>query len=207
MSLGDMVPRYARIYHALRERIRRGVYPAGSRLPAQQLLATEFGVNIGTLRHAIDLLVREGLVQTRPGIGTLVVEPVEGGDRPLVVVADDNAELRQVLREIVEAEGFQVAEAADGVEAVEVASSPKVGVVFLDQRMPRMNGVEARARLAQTNPRSVVVMVTAYPEELGELQDCQTWPLVVIRKPFTRQEIVDALRMGARVWEARAGAS
>ncbi len=204
MPLEEIMPRYARIYQTLQDRIRRGSYPAGSRLPAQQELAIEFGVNIGTLRHAIDLLAREGMLQTRPGIGTIVSDPPATSSRPKVVVCDDDAEYRQLLREVVEGDGYEVLEAADGLQAVEQARDSNVGIIFLDLRMPRMNGVEARKKLAESTSKAVVIMVTAYPDDLREVLDYQTWPLLVIRKPATPQQVRDALRMGQLAWDARA---
>jgi GntR family transcriptional regulator len=65
-------PAYLRIADELRERIRDGRYPPGSRLPTMTVLATAYGVSAIVIRQAIAMLRGEGLVQTRRGGGTIV---------------------------------------------------------------------------------------------------------------------------------------
>ena len=72
------VPKYAQIADAIRQRIARGVWPVGTRLPANEDLAQEFGVSRITIRQAVDLLQRDSLLDARQGSGTFVVGgPVE----------------------------------------------------------------------------------------------------------------------------------
>lgn len=68
-------PRYHRIAESLRERIRRGDFAAGARLPNQRHLARDFGVTLMTLRQALELLEREKLIVRRHGLGTFVAAP------------------------------------------------------------------------------------------------------------------------------------
>jgi len=72
------------LYHQLAERllegIRRGEYPAGSRIPAETALARRFGIGRPTVRQATDLLVRRRRLERRRGSGTYVVEPPERVD-------------------------------------------------------------------------------------------------------------------------------
>jgi GntR family transcriptional regulator len=65
-------PQYLRIYRTLKRRIDAGELAAGARLPAQRALSREFGVTLMTLRQAIQLLERDGLVKTQHGLGTFV---------------------------------------------------------------------------------------------------------------------------------------
>jgi GntR family transcriptional regulator len=65
-------PQYVRIYRAVRRRIEAGELAPGARLPAQRELSREFGVTLMTLRQAVQLLERDGLVNTRHGLGTFV---------------------------------------------------------------------------------------------------------------------------------------
>lgn len=68
----DGRPAYLRIADELRERIRAGGYPAGSRLPTMAVLSATHGVSEIVVRHAISVLRGEGLVETRRGGGTVV---------------------------------------------------------------------------------------------------------------------------------------
>jgi GntR family transcriptional regulator len=65
-------PKYALIADSLRQRIARGHWPRETRLPAAEALADEFGVSRLTVRQALDILGREGLVEARQGSGTFV---------------------------------------------------------------------------------------------------------------------------------------
>ncbi|MFF4084992.1 GntR family transcriptional regulator [Streptomyces sp. NPDC001777] len=63
---------YQRVAAALRDRIGRGVWPAGHRLPSRQALGREFEVGENVVRRALELLVLEGLLEGRAGSGTYV---------------------------------------------------------------------------------------------------------------------------------------
>jgi GntR family transcriptional regulator len=69
------VPLYRRIYETLRSQIQDGTHAAGSPFPNQHALSREFRVSLMTLRQALDLLERDGLIRRRHGIGTFVASP------------------------------------------------------------------------------------------------------------------------------------
>jgi len=69
------VPRYHQIAQTLRERIAASGQGPGERLDNQRSLAREFGVTLMTLRQALDLLERDGLIARRHGLGTFVARP------------------------------------------------------------------------------------------------------------------------------------
>jgi GntR family transcriptional regulator len=73
--LASRVPRYHQIAQTLRERIATSSQGPGERLANQRSLAREFGVTLMTLRHALDLLERDGLIARRHGLGTFVARP------------------------------------------------------------------------------------------------------------------------------------
>ena len=105
-------PRYARIADAMRGRIARGALARGARLPANEALAAEFGVSRATLRQAVDLLVREGLVEPRQGSGTYVrAAPRE---TRWLKVETSLAALAEVYRDT-SPEILTIAESTDGV--------------------------------------------------------------------------------------------
>lgn len=68
----DDAPRYIQIAALMRQRVVRGQWPVGHRLPSLDELGVEFGVARVTVRQAMDALVREGLVSARRGRGTFV---------------------------------------------------------------------------------------------------------------------------------------
>src|ERR1700755_2518368 len=66
------VPKYAQIADIFRQRIARGIWQQGLRLPANEDLAAEFGVSRVTIRQAVDLLTRDGMIEAQQGRGTFV---------------------------------------------------------------------------------------------------------------------------------------
>ena len=70
--------RYAALAVAMRARIVAGEWPPGSAIPAEQTLAAEHGVALGTMRRALDLLAEQGLVERVHGRGTFVKQGLSG---------------------------------------------------------------------------------------------------------------------------------
>ena len=69
------VPRYHQIAEALRDKIGAGRIGPGERLDNQRRLAMDFGVTLMTLRQALEVLERDGLIRRRHGLGTFVAAP------------------------------------------------------------------------------------------------------------------------------------
>jgi GntR family transcriptional regulator len=67
------VPKYAQIADIFRQRVARGIWAQGLRLPANEELAAEFGVSRVTIRQAVDLLARDGILEARQGRGTFII--------------------------------------------------------------------------------------------------------------------------------------
>jgi GntR family transcriptional regulator len=76
LSSDSHVPKYAQIADIFRQRIARGIWAQGLRLPANEELAAEFGVSRVTIRQAVDLLSRDGVVAAQQGRGTFVTGSV-----------------------------------------------------------------------------------------------------------------------------------
>ena len=69
-----IMPVYAKVYLAIKNEIRNDVYSAGDLLPSEPELCARFGVSRITVRHAIELLAREGYIEVRQGRGTTVLD-------------------------------------------------------------------------------------------------------------------------------------
>ena len=70
------MPKYMEIYHEVRRRIMVGIYAPDKKLPEGARLAAEFGCSELTITKALDLLVREGLVLRKRGLGSFVKRQV-----------------------------------------------------------------------------------------------------------------------------------
>lgn len=81
---------------------------------------------------------------------------------PRVLLVDDSPTMRRVLRGLLEDAGIPVVgEAADGAEGVELTAALRPDVVLMDWRMPRLDGVQATARIRRQLPEVQVVMFTS----------------------------------------------
>jgi len=79
-----------------------------------------------------------------------------------ILLADDDAQLRQLLCDRLEAHGYRVLQTANGREAVEQAQEKNPDVVLLDLEMPEKNGLEALAEIREFNADIPVIMLTAH---------------------------------------------
>ena len=85
-----------------------------------------------------------------------------------ILIIDDESEVREVLRLHLESANYNVIEATDGEEAVNMMKSGsnllQVGLIICDIRMPKVNGIEAIDYLKQNAPSIPVIVVTGYPD-------------------------------------------
>ncbi len=107
----------------------------------------------------------------------------------MVLVVDDESDIRLAVAEILSYEGFQVVSACDGAEALDKARTHHPSVVLLDLMMPRMNGWEFR-RAQQHDPEvsniPVVVLSALGPDGL----EADGY----VGKPFDMDDLVSAVR-------------
>ncbi|MBW3586678.1 MAG: response regulator [Cyanobacteria bacterium 0813] len=120
-------------------------------------------------------------------------------DQPIyrVLAIDDNQENRLLLVKMLQPIGFEVREAENGHQAVEIWESWQPHLIWLDTRMPVMDGFEAvrqiRAKEKQTQQRTVIIALTAsiFEERKGEIiaAGCDDF----VRKPFQEQILFDKM--------------
>ena len=85
---------------------------------------------------------------------------------PRIMIVDDELFFRELLRDMLEKEGFTiVAEAADGAEAVELARSLRPDVIVMDVSMPKMSGIEATRQIVAELPGVRVVGLSMHEDE------------------------------------------
>ncbi|HEY5659058.1 MAG TPA: response regulator [Myxococcota bacterium] len=111
-----------------------------------------------------------------------------------VLVADDASFMRQMIREIVEAEGHEVVgEASDGDEAVEEFKRLHPDVVTMDIVMPRRSGIDAVKGIMQLDAKACVVMCSALGQESLVQEALQAGARDFIVKPFKPDSVVTTI--------------
>jgi Response regulator containing CheY-like receiver, AAA-type ATPase, and DNA-binding domains len=84
-----------------------------------------------------------------------------------VMVVDDEADFRALMRVWLESKGYSVVEASDGEAAIAMIKKNKPGIVFLDLNMPIMGGVDTVYRLRKFDKHLPVIIISAYLNQLG----------------------------------------
>ena len=112
-----------------------------------------------------------------------------------ILVADDASFMRQMIREIVEEEGHEVvAEASDGIEAIEQFKKHRPDVVTMDIVMPRRSGIDAVKGILEVDPTACVVMCSALGQETLVQEALQAGARDFIVKPFKPDAVTATLR-------------
>ena len=112
-----------------------------------------------------------------------------------ILVADDASFMRQMIREIVEAEGHEVvAEASDGVEAIEQFREHHPDVVTMDIVMPRRSGIDAVKGILESDAGAKVVMCSALGQETLVTEALQAGAKDFIVKPFKPDAVIKTLQ-------------
>jgi AmiR/NasT family two-component response regulator len=112
-----------------------------------------------------------------------------------VLIAEDEALIRMDLREMLEEEGHEVVgEARDGAEAIALARETTPDLVFMDVKMPNVDGIEA-ARTIGEEAIAPVVMLTAF-SQAGLVDEAATaGAMGYVVKPFSREDLLPAMRV------------
>jgi response regulator NasT len=122
-----------------------------------------------------------------------------------VVIAEDEAIIRLDLKEILEAEGYEVVgETGRGDEAVELVTAQQPDLAILDVKMPGLDGIEAARRI--TADRKVAVLILTAFSQRNLIEDARDAGVsAYLVKPFQRSELVPAIEVAlARFEEFRA---
>lgn len=111
------------------------------------------------------------------------------------LVADDNPDARLLLRQLLQPLGLDVTEARNGLEAVELAAMLQPELVFMDSRMPGIDGLQAtrRIRALHSLRRPHIIMLTASAVEEQEQQALNLGADQFLRKPLEQERLFSAL--------------
>lgn len=112
-------------------------------------------------------------------------------DKPVVLVAEDDASVRMTIEFVLRDEGFDVVLASDGEQALKLARAMAPDVILLDQMMPKLDGHQVLSALRDDEAtRDVPVFVLS-----GMSRSRGDWPGAhFVGKPFSPDDLVDRIR-------------
>ena len=120
--------------------------------------------------------------------------------RPMVLLVEDEPAQREVLAYNLEAEGFEVAQASNGEEALEAISDSPPDLILLDWMMPHVSGLEVCRRLKlRPETRGIpVIMLSARSEEVDKVRGLETGADDYVIKPYSVFELMARLKAHLR---------
>ena len=111
-------------------------------------------------------------------------------EKASILIVDDNASLCQTMSFILGRKGYAVATARDGLEALARVKEKPYNIIFMDIKMPLMDGVETYKRIKKVRPKAVVVMMTAYAVEDLIQEALQEGAYDIIYKPLDIEKML-----------------
>jgi len=131
--------------------------------------------------YAVDELVQEALQEGAHGViykpldierVVSVIEEARQAKRgALILVVDDDPGTCITLKNILVKKGHKLGFAQSGEEAIATARERAYDIIFIDVRLPTINGLETYLRLKEINPEAVAIMMTAYRHEVADLAE------------------------------------
>ena len=189
-------PRAQRVYISIRDRISRGDLPPGTKLPSHTHLAAEFGVAPLTIRQVLARLDEEGLVSREHGRGTFV----RTAHPPGVLILEDDAEMRALLRAHVQDGGYRAVTAETPAEALTMLDADGgIALILSDIRLPdKADGITFIRAARRRWPGVPLAAITGYPDDLAELHGTPEFPVLVLPKPVWAHQIAETLALAIR---------
>ena len=110
-----------------------------------------------------------------------------------ILVVDDEAKIRMIIKEYAEFEGYEVEQAADGMEAVEKARDGGFDIIIMDVMMPRLDGYSAVKEINKEK-KTPVIMLSARGEEYDKLFGFEIGVDDYVVKPFSPKELMARIK-------------
>ncbi len=152
--------------------------------------------------YAVEDLVKEAIQDGACGIlykpldfekvMDIIQRAQEKREGALILVVDDDRGMCKALREVLTEKCYPVATAFDGEQAVEAARERQYDIIFIDMKLPTINGLETYLAIREVDPEVVAVMMTAYGEQMEELVEAalDRNAYACLQKPFDVEELL-----------------
>lgn len=112
-----------------------------------------------------------------------------------ILIVDDDDQIRKLLRRMLEHEGYEVIEAADGNEAIELHSAKAFDLIIIDIIMPGKEGIETIIDIKNDDPHAKFIVISGvqwYGSDV-EFEIAKTLGAQTLKKPFKREALLEAI--------------
>lgn len=111
-----------------------------------------------------------------------------------ILVVDDQPDIRWLLSNLLKEQGWEVATASEGEEALEVFRKEAPAAVLLDLKMPRLGGMQVLERIKRHDPHTPVIVITAYGEVASAVQAMKLGAYDYLTKPFNNDDLIFTIK-------------
>lgn len=111
-----------------------------------------------------------------------------------ILVVDDNEAVLDIIREMLQRDGYRVVAVADGGKALEIVETEEFDLVLTDLRMPNISGWKIAKKVKGKNPTVPVLMLTGWAIECGEEELLREGIDMLLLKPLDRLELTESVR-------------
>jgi DNA-binding NtrC family response regulator len=111
-----------------------------------------------------------------------------------ILIVDDDREMRRVLAEFLEGEGFEVIQAADATQTLERIREAPCDVLILDKNLPDWSGVDILPTIRKLIPGTPVIVITAFGDARTHDEAFTRGAYDLLLKPFSLDDLLEALR-------------
>ena len=111
-------------------------------------------------------------------------------EKILIMVVDAKLSDRETLKAILEDKGYRVATARDGAEAIQMVKTKHYDIIFLETRLPDIDGVEVFEQVKEIDPQAAVIMMTGYTEDDFVKRAVSQGAYACIHKPFDIEKVI-----------------
>src|ERR1700690_1190143 len=116
-----------------------------------------------------------------------------------VLIVDDDRDLRRIVRDVLQDEGFSVAEAEDGFAALKEFSRQRPDAVLMDLNMPRINGIETMKEIRKIDTSVPVIMVTAFGDVPTAVEALKNGAYDFTLKPPEFERLIITIRKAVEI--------
>ena len=131
---------------------------------------------------------------------TIVPSTAPASQRPRILVAEDSYEMRRLIATTLDAQGYDVVEARDGMELLDLieasaihGSDERYAAVVSDVRMPWLSGMDVMAILNAASWPTPMILITAFGDEETHAEGDELGAVAVLDKPFEMEELTTIL--------------
>ncbi|MEK6678679.1 MAG: ATP-binding protein [Nitrospirota bacterium] len=121
---------------------------------------------------------------------------VHTGGTETILLAEDEIEVRRLVKTVLEEFGYKVIEAADGEDAVDrfMENKDEINLILLDVIMPKKNGREAYNKIKNISPDVKAIFISGYTEDIIKREDIFEMGLNFIAKPVSPSDLLEKIR-------------